>query len=68
MTYLEKIDPKNKCYCGWFMKGECPHCPENLSCQDKLDMACPGCHNAPWPETLSKPIIHVKGCKFEEIK
>lgn len=25
MQYLSSLPPEEKCHCGWFRKGECPH-------------------------------------------
>lgn len=36
MRALAEIPPHLKCYCGWYLLGECPHCPPNRTCADKL--------------------------------
>lgn len=36
MRELEQIPPEQKCYCGWYRLGKCPHCPPNKTCADKL--------------------------------
>lgn len=36
MESLHKIPPEQKCYCGWYRLGECPHCPKDKTCADKM--------------------------------
>lgn len=64
MEYLAKIPPKDKCWCGWYLVGECPSCPRGKTAADKMAVRCPKCFNAPPPD-LSRPIIHCKGCSLE---
>jgi hypothetical protein len=42
MDYLARIPLKEKCWCGWYRHGGCPHCPKDLTCADK----CLTCHGA----------------------
>ncbi len=41
MRWLGTLDPKDKCWCGWYRFGECPNppngCHEGKTNQDKLD-------------------------------
>lgn len=30
------IPPEQRCYCGWWLVGDCPHCPKDRTCADKL--------------------------------
>lgn len=36
LRYIESIAPEQRCYCGWYLLGECPHCPKDKTCADKL--------------------------------
>lgn len=33
---LCSISPERRCYCGWWLLGECPHCPKDRTCADKV--------------------------------
>ncbi len=41
MAWLKTLDPKDKCWCGWYRFGECPNPPHGCRAgktnQDKLD-------------------------------
>lgn len=63
MRELSERPPETLCWCGWATKGECPNCPPELSCADKMAVWCPECHNAPPATDRSKPITHQRGCK-----
>ena len=66
MKELATIDPKNKCWCGWFSLEEC-NCERTpkLSQQEALNMACPKCGNYPY-SALSK-LVHIRGCENESL-
>lgn len=34
--YIETIPFEQRCYCGWYRLGECPHCPKGKTCADKV--------------------------------
>lgn len=36
MRHIERIPPHLRCYCGWYLLGECPHCPKGKTCLEKL--------------------------------
>lgn len=36
MRALDTLTPEEKCYCGWYPLGHCPHCPKGKTCADKL--------------------------------
>jgi hypothetical protein len=36
MRDLMEIPAEKRCYCGWHLLGECPHCPACRTCADKL--------------------------------
>ena len=36
MRELAEIPPDQRCYCGWYRLGMCPHCPPGRTCADKL--------------------------------
>lgn len=36
MDRLDRIPPEQRCYCGWYDIGKCPHCPVGKTCADKL--------------------------------
>lgn len=38
MRELAEIPPEQRCYCGWYRLGQCPHCPKDKTCADKLKM------------------------------
>jgi hypothetical protein len=38
---LALIPLHEKCWCGWYRLGECPHCPTNKTCADKC-LVCMG--------------------------
>ena len=67
MRSLSKIPLEQRCYCGWFALGECPHCPEELTAAHKVERRCPSCHNYPPATDLSRPITHRIGCGNREI-
>lgn len=63
MNYLATVAPNEKCYCGWFMVKECPHCKGRATCADKLEIRCqsPKCLN--YPHLGGRPtIIHNIAC------
>lgn len=39
MEALDKIPLNERCWCGWYRLGECPHCLPGKTCADK----CPVC-------------------------
>lgn len=45
MKMLSEIPPENKCWCGWYSLGECPHCPEGKTAADKVATGCKECGN-----------------------
>ena len=47
MRYLAKQDPNTLCFCGWYHKGDCPHCPPDKSAADKIALKCPECGGNP---------------------
>jgi hypothetical protein len=58
---LHRMDPAEKCWCGWYPKGKCHTCPPDKTCADKMAVQCPECHNDPgWWE--GGAIIHRVGC------
>lgn len=66
MRSLARIDPKEKCWCGWYRLGECPNgCPVDKTCADKLAARCPDCHNDAGPAG-DRPIWHRVGCSARE--
>lgn len=67
MADLAKIPADTKCWCGWFMKGECHSCPSHLSCANKLALRCGQCGNAPNPHALAAPIIHTVNCPTRSV-
>jgi len=36
VTDVCSIPPEQRCYCGWWLAGECPHCPKDKTCADKM--------------------------------
>ena len=34
---LDELAPSQRCWCGWYALGECPHCPKHKTAQDKLN-------------------------------
>jgi hypothetical protein len=62
--YLRTIAPEDKCWCGWYPRGECHTCPVEFTCADKLAAQCPDCHNAPIAPGAST-ISHRIGCAQE---
>ncbi|KKM86950.1 hypothetical protein LCGC14_1273830 [marine sediment metagenome] len=67
MDYLDSLDPEKRCWCGWFLFGECYHdCSKNKTFADKLKVRCNLCGNAPWRP--GGKLIHIKGCPKEDVK
>lgn len=62
MVDLATMLPSRRCWCGWFVLGECHSCPVDVSAADKLLARCDGCHNDPGP-MYSRPITHRIGCE-----
>ena len=61
MAYLARIPLEKKCWCGWYLLGDCPNCGTEKSCADKVAMKCPACGNSPsYPGT--EPLHHIKNC------
>jgi len=62
--YLGTLEPKDKCWCGWFRKEECwSGCEKRgkgLTCADKIKEACSECGNTPY-EPGAK-ITHLINC------
>ena len=64
MDMLSNLPALAKCWCGWYLLGECPNCATyapGKTCADKMAVWCPECHNDPGPN--SGTITHIKGCK-----
>jgi len=61
---LDRIPPAERCWCGWYCAGECPHCPPSKTLADRNAAACPRCGNAPPPDG-SRLIVHIIGCTNE---
>jgi hypothetical protein len=61
MKYLESISPDKRCWCGWYELNKCPRCPKDRTCEEKLAVRCPECHNDPGWNGNTK-IIHTIGC------
>ena len=64
MAALDATPPEAKCWCGWHRLGECPHCPPDRTCADKLEACCSGCGNDSGPAG-ARPIVHRIGCPAE---
>jgi hypothetical protein len=47
MRSLARIPAENKCWCGWYLAGECHTCPKDVTNADKLKVWCPECKNTP---------------------
>lgn len=60
VEYLHRIPLAGKCWCGWYPLGECPTCPKDKTCADKVAAQCPICHNDGGPE--GRIITHRIGC------
>ena len=64
MDMLSNLPALAKCWCGWYLLGECPNCATyapGKTCADKMAVWCLECHNDPGPN--SGTITHIKGCK-----
>lgn len=60
MASLSRVPASQKCWCGWYQLGECPDCPPDATCEQKMAAACSHCRNAP-----SRPggeLIHIVNC------
>jgi hypothetical protein len=64
MDALDLIPIAARCWCAWYLKGQCPTCPPHLSAADKMATKCQECgsyqisHNSPG-------VYHRKGCGKE---
>jgi hypothetical protein len=63
MEFLEKLDPAELCWCGWYRLGQCPNCETERSAAEKIAERCPSCHNDGGPHRLK--IVHRIGCPAE---
>ena len=64
MVHLSNLPAAAKCWCGWYLLGECSNCATyapGKTCADKMAVWCPECHNDPGPN--GGTITHIKGCK-----
>jgi hypothetical protein len=61
MKYLAEIPPEEKCWCGWYLCGECSVCPPDKTNADKRKVWCPECHSDPGPNG-EYPLTHTRGC------
>lgn len=43
MEYLASIPADKKCWCGWYLLGECPHCSSDKTNADRIKNQCPDC-------------------------
>ncbi len=71
MESLAKTPPEQRCYCGWYLIGEvpgCPNCPPGLTSADKIARWCPTCRSAPPATNLAAPIIHAITCRLQADK
>lgn len=69
MKYLSTVKPEAKCYCGWYMAGECYNCNradgKDKTLADRLIVQCKGCDN--YPHLGGKfHITHRIGCTTPE--
>lgn len=62
--FLGTIPPEQKCWCGWYRKEECGswcnRAGRELTCADKLKLACPDCGGLPWDP--DEPPVHKALC------
>lgn len=63
MNELGRMDATAKCWCGWYRHGECPNCPKELTCADKMKLACASCGSTPMLPGWK--VTHTKGCSHE---
>lgn len=66
MRYLATVPAEKKCWCAWYMAGECPNCKGLGTLQQRLKVQCPGCDNYPPVTNQSRPIVHRIGCTSPE--
>lgn len=67
MRSLASIPLNTKCWCGWYMLGECPNgCPTDKTCADKMATKCPECGDTKlFPDS---PESHYVNCsKYNKI-
>ena len=62
MRSMATVPPEKKCWCCWYMLGECPHCPSDKTGADKVAVWCQRCHNTP---DANGVITHTIGCVAE---
>ena len=62
MRMLARRDHADLCWCAWYPRDQCPHCPRDVSLVDRLRIACPGCDSHPPPDS-ARPITHRIGCE-----
>lgn len=61
MKYLRSIPLEDKCWCGWYLHGECWNgCPDDVTCADKMKLKCEDCGNTPYRPGMK--LVHIINC------
>lgn len=64
MESMAKVPLEKKCWCCWYMFGECPHCPTDVNGADKMAAMCNNCRAYPVPGERR----HLDWCQYKESK
>ncbi len=68
LRYLATVTPEDRCWCGWYSKGQCmagTKCPPDKSLADRMAVWCPECHGSPLPVRKRRWEV---GMSFDENK
>lgn len=65
MEYLHRTPPEERCWCGWYLKGECYNCTRDTriaykTCADKMAMRCEECGST--PNLPEQPVYYYGNC------
>lgn len=63
MKELTRIDPAQRCWCGWYRTGKCHRCPPDKTLAQRIEVECPSCGN--YPNAPDDRLVHRKGCAAE---
>lgn len=65
MRNLNAMPLEARCWCGWWVKGDCIQCQQNglgdLTTADRVKAMCPDCKSE--PSRPGAPIRHRIGCR-----
>jgi hypothetical protein len=64
MKHLSSVPSEKRCWCGWYLLNDCPHCPLDFTHADQVKLKCEICGNAPYRP--GDKLVHIVNCPRSE--